>query len=92
MPTYQQIDEIIDFVDLGYKFSQALMDISEIFLTTSVYEIVVFFLNVLFFLSNKNNSQLWYTILFVIVHIVRAIVGLVLTRILPQSSSFLSKI
>jgi len=92
VPTYQQIDEIIDFVDLGYKFSQALMDISEIFLTTSVYEIVVFFLNVLFFLSNKNNSQLWYTILFVIVHIVRAIVGLVLTRILPQSSSFLSKI
>ena len=83
---------MIDFVDLGYKSSQVLMDLSEILLTTSVIEIVVFFLNVLFFLSNKNDSQLWYTILFLIFHIASAIVGLVLTRILPQSSAFLSKI
>ncbi len=47
---------MIDFVDLGYKSTQVLMDISEILLTTSVIEIVVFFLNVLFFLSNKNDS------------------------------------
>jgi hypothetical protein len=82
---------MIDFVDLGYKSTQVLMDLSEILLSTSVFEIVTFFLNVLFFLSNKNDSQLWYTILFLIVHIARAIVGLVLTRILPQSSAFLSK-
>ena len=83
---------MIDFLDLGLKLTYALMDLADILYTTAVFEVVVFFLNVLFFLSNKNDSQLWYTILFLIVHITRAIVGLVLTRILPQSSAFLSKI
>lgn len=83
---------MIDFLDLGFKLTYALMDLADILYTTAVFEVVVFFLNVLFFLSNKNDSQLWYTILFLIVHITRAIVGLVLTRILPQSSAFLSKI
>lgn len=82
---------MIDFLDIGFKFTQALMDLLDILYTAAVFEVVVFFLNVLFFLSNKNDSQLWYTILFLIVHITRAIVGLVLTRILPQSSAFLSK-
>jgi len=83
---------MIDFLNLGFKLTYALMDLADILYTTAVFEVVVFFLNVLFFLSNKNDSQLWYTILFLIVHIARAIVGLVLTRILPQSSAFLSKI
>ena len=82
---------MIDFLDIGFKFTQALMDLLDILYTAAVFEVVVFFLNVLFFLSNKNDYQLWYTILFLIVHITRAIVGLVLTRILPQSSAFLSK-
>lgn len=47
---------MIDFLDLGYKFTQVLMDLSEIMLFASVFEIAVFFLNVLFFLSNKNDS------------------------------------
>ena len=83
---------MIDFLDIGFKFTQALMDLLDILYTAAVFEVVVFFLNVLFFLTNKNDSQLWYTILFLIVHITRAIVGLVLSRILPQSSAFLSKI
>jgi hypothetical protein len=47
---------MIDFLDLGFKLTYALMDFADILYNTAVFEVVVFFLNVLFFLSNKNDS------------------------------------
>lgn len=46
---------MIDVLDLAFKFTQSLMDITDILATVSVFEVATFSLNVLFFLSNKND-------------------------------------
>ena len=77
---------------MAYKFTQVVMDLKDTFITVSIFEIFTLFLNVLFFLSNKNDQQIWFLIVFIIVHVLRGIVGLVISRVLPSSSYIVDKI
>lgn len=67
-----------------------LQDLYTYLYYVSMFEMGSFFFNSLFMIARPQASSLWYVIVG-LVHPIRALVGLYLVRLLPQSQDFFSK-
>ena len=79
-----------DFFDLTFKLETLLNSISEIYRVTSILEILLFFVAMIFFLVGVDYST-WYGVLSLF-HVARAFVGFGMGRVIPSSYDFVEKL
>jgi hypothetical protein len=63
----------------------------QMFYFISCIEVVFFFFNIIFFVWNGNKG-FWYSILFLIFHMVRSLIGFYICRLVPTSHEITNRI
>ena len=89
-PTCKQYSQAAEFFDLTFKFETLLDSLAEIFRWTSFSEGLLFFVATIFFSSGWDNS-VWFLVL-ALFHVVRALVGFGIGRVVPSSYDFVEKL
>jgi hypothetical protein len=85
------MQQTFEFIDSTFKFEAILDGLSQMYLWVSVIEIVFFLFNIIFFVFASQNA-LWYAILFLLCHMLRATIGFYIHHMLPASHEFTNKI
>lgn len=81
----------MDFLDSAFKFEAIFDGLQSTYLWLSGVELIFFLFNIVFFVLNPAN-QLWYAVLFLLFHVVRASIGFYITQLIPSSHQITSKI
>lgn len=85
------MQQTLEFLDMMFKFEAIFDGLGQIYFWLSVVEVTFFLFNIIFFVMNKG-SALWYAILFLLFHMVRATVGLYISNMVPPSHELTRKI
>lgn len=78
-------------MEVSYLLEVTLTRLSEIYLMTSVYEILLYFVAGVVFAAHPLKGTVWYLVL-ATPHLLRAFFGMTLSRIVPASHDFVRKI
>ena len=78
------------FFDMTFKIETLLNSLAEIFRVTSILEMLLFFVAMIFFLIGIDYST-WYGVLSLF-HVARAFVGFGMGRAVPSSYDFVEKL
>ena len=78
------------FFDITFKIETLLNSLAEIYRVTSILEMLLFFVAMIFFLIGIDYST-WYGVLSLF-HVARAFVGFCMGRVIPSSYDFVEKL
>ena len=85
-----QYREMCQFFDITFKIETLLNSLAEIYRVTSILEMLLFFVAMIFFLIGIDYST-WYGVLSLF-HVARAFVGFCMGRVIPSSYDFVEKL
>lgn len=85
------MQQTLEFLDMTFKFEAIFDGLGQIYFWLSMTEICFFLFNIILFVTSKS-SALWYAILFLVFHMVRATVGLYISHMVPTSHELTRKI